>query len=261
MKKITKVGLGFLLVLVALLLILIVTLPLTVNPLVKSAATTLGPKTLGVPVAVGEVQLNPFTGRLAVSGLRVGNPPGYSERPACAVEKMEVVLRLRSLLSDVIVIEKIQVEAPAISYESKEGLSNFDAIKANTQKAPAAEPAGESAAGNKPEKKVIIELFTLKGAQVAYTSGLTFGKTVNVPLPALTLRDIGKESGGATAADAAAQVAKALSDELAQSVKSAAGNLQTGLTSSGTTNLLSGFGRGVSDAASNTTQRLRTLFK
>jgi hypothetical protein len=90
---------------------------------------------------------------------------------------------------------------------------------------------------------------------------LTFGKTVNVPLPALTLRDIGKESGGATAADAAAQVAKALSDELAQSVKSAAGNLQTGLTSSGTTNLLSGFGRGVSDAASNTTQRLRTLFK
>ncbi|MBU4199956.1 MAG: AsmA family protein [Verrucomicrobia bacterium] len=276
MKKLSKVILGVIVLLVVLALVIVLTLPLTINPLVKTAAATLGPQVLGVPVAVGDVALNPFSGRMIISRLSVGNPPGYAERPACAVDKVDVDLDLSSLLSDVIVIEQIRIEAPAISYESKDGVSNFDTIQANARKSSAEaktrQPAGQESADRKPGKKVIIELFTLNGAQVAYSSGMTFGKAVTLPLPPVTVRDIGKNSGGASAADAAAQIINAIAGGLGQAMTAAAsqstGALNDAFKGSGATNTLQGLSKGMSgaakgatDAASEAAQGLKKFFK
>ena len=227
MKKLVKVILGVLVVLVVLVLVVVLTLPFTINPIVKAAASTGGPKALGVPVSVGNVALSPLAGHLTIFQLSVGNPEGYSDKPAFAVEKVDVELDIHSLMSDTILVRKILVDAPAISYETKEGASNFDTIQAHAKKSSdeemAQKPVDKKPDEKKPGKKVIIELFTLNNAQVSYASVLTLGKAVALPLPSVTVTDIGKASGGTSFVDAITQIINEIVGSLGQAVKAVAG--------------------------------------
>jgi len=264
MKRLVKVILGVVVVLVVLALTVVLTLPLTIDPIVKTAASTVGPKVLGVPVSVEKVSLNPFAGRLIISRLVVGNPQGYSDKPAFAADKVDVDLKMTSLLGDVIVIEKIQVDAPAISYEAKDGASNFDAIQANAKKSSEADsnqpPAEIKDAENKPDKKLIIELFALNSAQVSYSSDMTFGNVVTLLLPPVTVRDIGQDSGGVSPAEAVTHIVNAITAGLGQSVTAAAGQASDALkglfkdsgetTGQGAADTASGAAKGVKDTAS-----------
>ncbi len=285
MKKLIKVVIGMIIVLVVLALAVVLTLPFTIDPLVKTAASTMGPKLLGVPVSVEKVSLNPFAGRLVISCLVVGNPQGYSDKPACAVDRVDVDLKMTSLLGDVIVVEKIQVDAPAISYETREGASNFDTIQANVGKASEADtnqpPADAKAAKKKPGKKVIIELFTLNGAQVSYSSGMTFGNVVTLLLPPVTIRDIGKDTSGVSSVDAVTQIFNAITAGLGQAVTASVGQASEALkgllkdsgemgqdvadTASGAakgfTDAASDAAKGASDAASEAAKELKNIFK
>ena len=156
MKKLVKILLGSVFALVALLLVIVLTLPLWISPAVQKAASVGGPMVLGVPVSVGSVSLSPLSGSMTISKLCVGNPKGYSDSPAFAVDKVDVGLNIRSLLGgDTIVVKKIQVDAPNIAYESKDGVSNFDTIMANAKKSETEDQA-KKAEGNeakKPAKK------------------------------------------------------------------------------------------------------------
>ena len=247
MKKLGKVLISVVVVLVVLVLALILTLPLTIGPIVKTAASVGGPKALGVPVSVGDVKLNPLAGNLTISQVKVGNPKGYSDKDAFAVDKVEVGLKLGSLMSDTIVVRKIQIDAPAISFESKDGKSNFDAMLANSKKSAEEEKAkkpGEKKAG----KKVIIEVFSLNNAKISYASGLTMGKALTVPLPSLTLKDIGKSSGGASAVDALTEVINGILGGLTEAITGAAGAAG---------DLLKGFGNSASGAAKGATDAMK----
>ena len=287
MKKLVKVLVGIVVVLVVLVLALVLTLPFTIGPIVKTAAAVGGPKALGVPVSVGDVKLSPLAGSLVISQVKVGNPKGYSGKNAFAVDKVEVGLSLKSLLSDTIVVKKIQIDAPAITFESKDGQSNFDALLSNAKKSSEAEKAKKPEA-KKAGKKVIIEEFTLNSGKVSYASGLTMGKALTIPLPSLTVRDIGKASGGTTAVDALTEVINGILNGLTQAVTGAAGaagDLLKGLGGSasgaakGATDALKGATGGATDAASDavkaaenaaksaadaakkTTDKLKKLFK
>jgi hypothetical protein len=222
MKKLGKILLGVVVVVVVLLLAVVLTLPMTIGPIVKTAASVGGPKALGVPVSVGDVKLNPLAGNLTVSQVRVGNPQGYSDKDAFAVEKVEVGLNVKSLLSDTIVVRKIQIDAPAISFESKNGKSNFDTMMANAKKASEAEKA-KSDKEKKPGKKVVIEEFSLNGAKVSYASDLTRGRALTLPLPSLTVRDIGKASGGTTFVEALTEVLNGILGGVTKALAGAAG--------------------------------------
>jgi len=238
MKKLVKILLGIVVVLVVLVLAVVLTLPFTIGPIVKTAASVGGPKALGVPVSVGDVKLNPLAGSLTVSQFKVGNPKGYSDKEAFAVEKVEIGLSIASLLSDTIIVKKILIDAPAISYESKDGRANFDAMLANAKKSSEEEKA-KKPHEKKAGKKVVIEEFTLNGATLSFTSGLTMGKALTLPLPPVTVRDIGKASGGTTFVEALTEVINAIVSGLGQAISGAAG--QTG-------DLLKGLGGSASDA-------------
>ena len=265
MKKLMKILIGIVIVVLVLVLALVLTLPFTIGPIVKTAASVGGPKALGVPVSVGDVKLSPLAGSLVISQVKVGNPKGYSDKNAFAVDKVEVGLSLKSLLSDTVVVKKIQIDAPAITFESKDGQSNFDAMMANAKKASEEEKAKPDKE-KKPGKKVIIEEFTLNSGKVSYASGLTLGKALNIPLPSVTVRDIGKASGGTTAVDALTEVINGILNGLTQAVTGAAGaagDLLKGLGGSasgaakGATEALKGAAGGVTDAAKGATDALK----
>ena len=274
MKKLGKILMWLVIVVVVVLLVAVLTLPMTIGPIVKTAASVGGPKALGVPVSVGDVKLNALAGNLTVSQVKVGNPQGYSDRDAFAVDKVEVGLNMRSLLSDTIVVRKIQIDAPAISFESKDGKSNFDAMMANTKKA-SEEEKQKTEKEKKPGKKVVIEEFSLNNAKVSYASGITLGKSITVPLPSLVIRDIGKKSGGATAADALTEVINGILGGLSQAVtgiSGAASDLLKGVSGAadgllkgagdatkGATDALKGVTDGASDAASGAAKALKDV--
>ncbi len=222
MKKPLKIVLGVVVALVVLLLGVLLTLPLTINPIVKTAASVGGPKVLGVSVNVGDVKLSPLAGRLTISKLSVGNPAGFSDRPSFAVDKVDVGLNIRSLLGDTIVVRKIVIDAPAISYESKDGQSNFDVILANAKNSEREEKA-KKPKEKKEAKKTVIEEFQLNAAKVSYTSAITFGKPLTLPLPSVALNDIGKSSGGVTAVEAVTEIVNAVTTGLTGAVKELAG--------------------------------------
>ena len=265
MKKLIKILVGIVAALVILLLVVVLTLPMTIGPIVKTAASVGGPKVLGVPVSVGDVKLSPLAGSLVISQVKVGNPKGYSEKEAFAVEKVEIGLNLSSLASDTIVVRKILIDAPAISYESKDGKSNFDTMLANAKKSSAEEKA-KTDKEKKTGKKVVIEEFSLSGAKVAFASGLTMGKSLTIPLPPVTVRDIGKASGGASFVDALTEVINGILGGLTQAVTGAAGaagDLLKGAggaateAAKGATDALKGATSGATDAAKGATDALK----
>lgn len=283
MKKLVKILVGIVIALVALLLVVVLTLPLTIGPIVKAAASVGGPKVLGVPVSVGNVALSPFAGTLTISQVKIGNPKGYAEKnDAFAVEKVNVVLSIRSLMSDTILVKKIEIDAPAISFESKESRSNFDTILANAKKTSAEEKA-KTPREKKAGKKVVIEIFTLNGAKVSCTAAWTFGKPITIPLPLVTVKDIGKSSGGATPVEAVTQVMNEIVSGLSKAVMvlaeqtgdvlkgalKGAGDVTKGATdalqgATGATNVTKSATdalQGAADGATDAAKRLKKLFK
>jgi len=265
MKKLFKLLVGLVIIVLVLLVAAVLTLPLTIGPIVKTAASVGGPKVLGVPVSVGDVKLSPLAGNLVISHVQVGNPKGYSDKNAFSVDKVEVGLNLKSLLSDTIVVRKIQIVAPSITFESKDGQSNFDAMLSNAKKSSEAEKA-KKPEEKKAGKKVIIEEFTLNSGKVSYASGLTLGKAMTLPLPSVTVRDIGKASGGTTAIDALTEVINGILNGLTQAVTGAAGaagDLLKGLGDSasgavkGASEALKGAASSATDAAKGATDALK----
>lgn len=248
MKKVVKIIVGIFVVLLVLVLGAILSLPVTIGPLVKSAAAAGGPKVLGVAVSIGDVKLRPIAGQLIISDLKIGNPEGYSEKDAFAVKTVDIDLNTMSILKgDVIHIEKILIEAPEISFETKDGKSNFDTMMSKAQTAETTEKSKETkdTPETKAKKKVVIDEFILNGSKVSFSSKITFGKPVTIPLPPVTVHDIGKESGGASMIEALNQV-----------IASVVGGLKDAITkmATGSVDALKGVSKGATEAVGDVTK-------
>jgi len=275
MKKFFKFLVGCIVVVLILLVAFVVTLPYTISPIVKTAASVGGPKALGVPVSVGDVKLSPLAGSLVISQVKVGNPSGYSDKNAFAVDKVDIQLNIRSLLSDTIEVKKIQIDAPAISFETKDGKSNFDTMMANAQKSSNEEKEKTKASGEKKAgKKVVIDEFALNNAKVSYASGLTMGKSLTIPVPSVKLHDIGKKSGGTSFVDALSEVMSGILNGVTEAVTGAAGaagDLLKGVGSKASSatkdaaseavNAAENAAKSAGDAAKNIGGSLKKLFK
>jgi len=147
------------------------------------------------PVKVGAVQLAPTHGRGSIHDLRVGNPKGFKTAHALQVRKIAVDVDLATVTHDVIVIRQITIEAPDVVYEKGEGLTNFDALMRNiTAYIGASAPSASRSSG----KKLIVDSLTIRAARAHASAPLLAGKTVDINLPDIALKDIGRAQGGVT---------------------------------------------------------------
>lgn len=171
------------------------------NSLVKAAIEKFGSEMIQAKVSVGKVELSPTDGKGALSRLSVGNPKGYQTAHAFSADHIELALEPASLAEDVILIHKIHIDSPDISYEKNDGGTNFDAIQRNVESYLG---ASKKQADKDAPKKMIIESLVIRNAKVNYNGML------DLKLPDIELRNIGKKSGGATSA----QVTRAIIAEL-----------------------------------------------
>ncbi len=189
------------------------------GPLVKKAVETLGPQVAGVPVRLASFSVSPFTGRLRLKGLVVGNPPGFKTPSALEVGEVRVSVRLGTLLSDRVVVKEILVKGASATYETGPGGSNVAVISRRVDAVSGPGPsAAKGKAGGRARTLRILD-FRFTGASVRLSARLLGGHAVTLEMPDIHLKDIGGEQG-TTPAKAAAQIAAAVSSGVGKAVVS-----------------------------------------
>ena len=163
----------------------LLTLPLWVNPVVTSVANSLVPDYTGTAFKLTRVELNPYTGKLLVSGVQLANPEGYSEKDAFTLGSLSAEVEVSSLLSSTIHVRDVTVDALFANWVfDAAGTNNFDRIIAsvNEKLGPKKEKKEEPS-----ETKVVVDKVTVKNVRAAVGTGM-------FELASLTLTDFGKDT-------------------------------------------------------------------
>lgn len=181
---------------------------------VKLAVERFAPAIVGAPVTVGAVVLAPFSGAGTVTNLEIGNPPGFKGPFAVRVGSIEVKIRLSSLASDTVHVERIVVKEPQINYELGPGGSNLARLQKNAEGAKGKPSASQGG------KSLEIGLLSVSGGQVGMTAS-ALGEGAKLPLPDVQLRNLGGK--GRSPADAAAEVLGAVSGSATRAVANIGG--------------------------------------
>ena len=183
--------------------------------LIKNAIAHYGKAMTKAEVAVGSVNIAPADGKGAISDLVIGNPPGFKTAHAMKVGRIELEVDAASMPKDVIVIRRIAIQAPDVIYEKGDAMTNFDAIQKNI--AAYLGPKKQGKGGT----RLIIEELTLCNARAQASAGFMGGKTVSIPLPDISLKNVGKAKGGISPGELGQEIANALKAKL-----SVAGNFE-----------------------------------
>ncbi len=212
MKKWIFIGLGAIVV----ILIVVVIVGLSkLGPIVKMAVNTYGPKITGTELRVDDVGISLFSAEAKLKQFFLGNPKGFKSDSAMKVGSVYVNVDEGSLTKDTIIIQKVEVVGPEITYEKRGNIDNFKAILANVQKnVPQGQSAKKEPEKEGPGKQLIINDFIIKQGKVNLAvelPGAVLGdKQISTDLPDIHLKDIGKEKNGASAAEVAQQIFAAL---------------------------------------------------
>jgi len=193
---------------------------LFLDEIVKTAVNNVAPKVTKTQVSVDSVSLGLFSGDFTISGVDVANPKGFSDASVFVLSKVAVDVQMSTLMKDVVVINKIEVDGAEFFYELKSGKSNVSVLMDNInsflgeskKKSGKAAKAEAKADDEDASMKVFVKEFTFTNGKVAVGAGLTKqGADITLDIPALTLKNIGSEDKGAAIAEVIAQGMSAFS--------------------------------------------------
>lgn len=189
MKVIKFLGKAVLWIL-AFVLVIVLTLPLWIGPVVCTVANKVAPTITKTDFHLGKFCLNPYTGRLVVGDLKLANPTNYDEKLAVDLERLDVNVAMTSLFGKKIRVE--YVDLGALKVYSAFDAGNFLQIAKNAQGEKPVEPVEqveqvEQAEGEKQAGKgVQIDRLTIHDVTIKY--GI-------MPIPfALELKGIGADN-------------------------------------------------------------------
>lgn len=259
MKTLLQIGV----VVVALIVIAVVVVTSNLDKMIKAGVETVGPEITGTSIKLEGVDLSLLSGQGQLKGLVVGNPPGFQTERAFRLGDARVKVDLQSALTDKLVIEEILIDGPEITYEAGTSGSNISKIQENVAAFAkqagvkgGAEPKAEKKEHD--QKKVQINHFILKNAQVNASASLLKGKALTVSLPDIHLKDIGKESDGTTMGKASAEVFAAINKSVAQAVTGSGKFLEKGAEAVG--EAAKGLGNDAEKAGAQAVEGLKGLF-
>jgi hypothetical protein len=180
---------------------------LSLDFIVKRAIESYGPDIVGAKVVVESVKLAPASGAGVIRGLVIGNPPGFHSEQSVSVGTIDVAIDPSSIAKDVVQIRRIVVVAPVITYESRRGGSNFDAIQRHVARRAGSE---QSAASGK-QTRLTVDQLVIRDARVIYAPEIaTRGATISFDVPDIQIANIGKRQGGVTPAELSNLIVRAL---------------------------------------------------
>ena len=197
MKKLVLIGCALVVVVAAVVFFGLSNL----GPIIKKAVNTYGPEITQTQVSLGDAGVSLFSGEAKLSAFQLGNPKGFNTPQAMTVGSIYVNVDEKSLTGNPIIIDKIEVVAPEITYERSGRDDNFNALLRNVKQRTGAGKSGGGApksgeAGASGGKKLLIRSVVIKDGRINLTAKVLAGKTVSAELPYIELKDVGGKKDG-----------------------------------------------------------------
>src|SRR5277367_1891865 len=145
----------------AILAVAILVVAFSLGTIVKRGIEKIGPDATKVDVKLKSAHVWLLAWHVQLSGLFIGNRPGYKTASAIEADKVSVRVKPGSAFSDKLVVENIEVTAPVITLEGglrdnnlKKIEKNLDAYTASSASTPSS--SAPSAGPVKPERKLQV---------------------------------------------------------------------------------------------------------
>jgi hypothetical protein len=192
-----KIIVRIVLVVLVLGILAVVGVGLFVDSIVKKGVVAVGPQITLVPVGLDEVDLSILSGSGTIKGLSIGNPEGFKTTNAITVGTATLALQPGSLLKDKVVIKKIELIAPEITFEGGFGGNNLSKLLANLEQTTG---GGTNAAPSEsqPGKKLQVDDFLLRDAKLHVSVTGMAGRSLPVSIPEIHLTGLGQGPDGIT---------------------------------------------------------------
>lgn len=175
----------------------------SLESIVQKIVHKYGSEITGTDVNLKGFKLGLANGEGNISEITVGNPKDYSAKNIFELGNIYVKVDIKSLTSDTIIIEDIEVSKPIINYEmlslTRNNISDIqENIQKNTAKSSSSkaeekteEAKSEDAAAS---KKVVIKKLNIKDGEINAIVGKE--EAVSVKLPTITMTNIGADKKG-----------------------------------------------------------------
>ena len=206
MKALKIVG-----IIVVILIIAVFAIILNLGKIVKTGINTVVPQVTKCEAHVDDVDFNVFGGKFEIKNLVIKNPEGYKTDQAFSLGHIFVNVKMGSLMSDVIEIDQVLIDAPEITYEVGLGNSNLNTILENVNSSlPSSdeEKKEEPKEEKKDGKKVIVNLVKVTNGKIGVSAKIAGGMEAPIVLPDIEIKDLGKKEGGISMVQAAAVTLK-----------------------------------------------------
>lgn len=210
MKKWIFIGGGAVVVMIVVVLIVGVS---NLGPMIKKAVNTYGPEMTKTEISLGDVSVSLLSAEAELKSFFLGNPKGFKSPQAMSVGSIFVNIDEKSITGDTIIVDRIEVVAPELTYEKIRDTDNFQTILNNVKKAVGADStAGKTSEKSKKDadKKILIKNFIVRDGKVNLAMSILGGETLSTGLPDIHLKDVGKTKEGTSPADAFEEIFAAL---------------------------------------------------
>lgn len=176
----------------------------SLNTLVKKAVENVGPQITKTDVHLASASLSPFSGSGKLNGFVVGNPEGFNGPYALKLGSIAVSVDKSSLLKETIVVNSIIIRNSAVTLIGTPFGNNLSKLLNNIQ---SGSSKTKETAKSGSSKKFIVREVVISGAKVnVAASALDQKVQQTLPLPDMTLRNIGSDGNGVSASDLAQQI-------------------------------------------------------
>jgi hypothetical protein len=222
MKNWLLIGGGLLVVFVAVVFFLIS----SVDSLVAEGIETYGSEATKTKVVVNETEISPISGKVALRGLKIGNPEIFENENAFELGEISMIIDVATISEPTVVIKEINIAAPVVTYEANRNESNFDVIQKNvdayrksvtSSSSENVENPDDESGGKGEEIKVIIEKLYIRNSRVNVITP-QLAKPMIVNLSTLEIFNIGKDKGGASSGQVVREILAALRQNVVKAV-------------------------------------------
>ncbi len=193
--------------------------------LVERALLRIGPQILQAPVSLEDATLAPLSGQGSLDNLRIGNPPGWSENPALRVGRVQMRVRPLSVFDPVVEVEELVIRDLVVNYETKIVASNISDLLKNVEAALGKGDDAKAPPAQSPDDKpvrLIVRRLVLNEATVNLSAG---ARILTIPLPEISLVELGVKEGGLTPAQLGFAILRSLTASVVTASTRALGTL------------------------------------
>jgi uncharacterized protein involved in outer membrane biogenesis len=185
------------------LIVVFVAAAFSLGTIVKKAVERVGPSAAQVDVKLGSAEVWLIAWRIQLTGIVLGNPPGYKTPTSLVVSNVTVRFKPGSVFSDKLVLASIKIKAPVITWEGGLGDNNLKKIEKNLDEyigssSTAPNSTAPSSSPATPERKLQVNELEITGAKLQINTLLSGGRTITVPIPDIYLTDLGSGPQGIT---------------------------------------------------------------